>query len=51
MLIASLTINGHRCHVEEMLLLLDDFGIHGLALNGTKLGPQYLKERTMIMGY
>ena len=51
MSIASLNINGLRCHFEEIQLLLEDLGIHALALNETKLDPENPKELTMIMGY
>ena len=43
MSIASLTINGLRCHFEEIQLLLEDFDIHILALNETKVDPEHPK--------
>ena len=50
-LIASLNINGLRCHFDEIQLLLDDLGIHVMALNETKLDPGYPSELTTIPGY
>ena len=50
-LIASLNINGLRCHFEEIQLLLEDLGIHVMALNETKLDPEYPRELTSIPGY
>ena len=37
MVIASLNINGLRSHLDETKLLLNEKGIHILALNETKL--------------
>ena len=49
--IASLNINGLRGHFDELQLFLQSSGIHILALNETKLDPQYPKELTAIVGY
>ena len=49
--IASLNINGLRGHFDELQLFLENSGIHILALNETKLDPQYPKELTAIAGY
>ena len=51
MLIAILNINGLRCHFEEIQLLLEDLEIHVMALNETKLDPEYPRELTTIPGY
>ena len=49
--IASLNINGLRGHFDELQLFLQSSGIHILALNETKLDPQYPKELTAVAGY
>ena len=51
MAIASLNINGLRGHHDEIKLLLNDQGIHILALNETKLDASMPKELTEIPGY
>ena len=51
MLIASLNINGLRCHSEEIQLLLEDLRIHVMALNETKVDPEYPGELTNIPGF
>ena len=51
MLIASLNINGLRCHIEEIQLLLEDLGVHVMAVNETKLDPEYPRKLTIIPGY
>ena len=51
MAIASLNINGLRSHLDEVQLLIRDFGIQILALNETKLDPDYPKELTSVAGY
>ena len=48
---ASLTINGLRSHLDEIKLLLNDRGIHILALNETKLDASIPKELIEISGY
>ena len=49
--IASLNINGLRGHFDKLQLFLQSSGIHILALNETKLDPQYPKELTAVAGY
>ena len=49
--IASLNINGLRGHFDELQLFLQSSGIHILALNETKLVPQYPKELNAVAGY
>ena len=44
MTIASLNINGLRSHHDEIKLLLNDQGIHILALNETKLDASIPKN-------
>ena len=51
MAIASLNINGLRSHLDEVQLLIRSLGIHILALNETKLDPNYPKELTSLSGY
>ena len=51
MAIASLNINGLRSHLDEVQLLIRSLGIHILALNETKLDPNYPKELTSLPGY
>ena len=51
MTIASLNVNGLRSHLDEIKLLIKDQGIHILALNETKLGPDYPKQLTGVAGY
>ena len=51
MAIASLNVNGLRSHLDEVQLLINNLGIHILALNETKLDPNYPKELTCIAGY
>ena len=51
MAIASLNINGLCSHLDEVHLLIRDFGIQILALNETKLDPDYPKELTSVTGY
>ena len=51
MAIASLNINGLRNRLDEVQLLIRDLGIHILALNETKLNPEFPKEVTSVAGY
>ena len=51
MAIASLNINGLRSHLDEVQLLIRDLGIHILALNETKLDPEFPKELAGVAGY
>ena len=51
MAIASLNVNGLRSHLDEVKLLTNDLGIHILALNETKLDPNYPQELTHFQGY
>ena len=51
MVIASLNVNGIRSHLDEVQLLLNNLGIHILALNETKLDSSIAKELTDIAGY
>ena len=46
--IASLNVNGLRGHLDEVQIIN---GIHILALNETKLDPNYPKELTNLEGY
>ena len=49
--IASLNINGLRTHFDEAKVLIQNLGIHILALIETKLDPSFPKELTVINGY
>ena len=51
MAIASLNINGLRSHLDEVQLLIRDLGNQILALNETKLDPEFPKELTSVSGY
>ena len=51
MALASLNVNGLRSHFDEVELLIRSQGIHLLALNETKLDPNYPKDLTNIPGY
>ena len=51
MAIASLNINGLCNHHDEIKFLLNDKGIHILALNETKLDGPIPRELTDISGY
>ena len=51
MAIASLKVNGLRSHLDEVQLLINNLGIHFLALNETKLDPNYPIELTSVAGY
>ena len=51
MAIASLNVNGLRGNLDEIQVLINNLGIHILALNETKLDPNYPKELTSIAGY
>ena len=51
MAIASLKVNGLRNHLDEVQLLINNLGIHFLALNETKLDPNYPIELTSVAGY
>ena len=51
MAIASLNVNGLRSHLDEIQLLINNLGIHILALNETKLDPNYPIELTSVAGY
>ena len=51
MAIASLNVNSLRSHLDEVQLLINNLGIHILALNETKLDPNYPKELTSVAGY
>ena len=44
-------INGLRSHLDELKLMINDLGIHILALNETKLDPGYPKELTDVSGF
>ena len=46
----SLNINGLQSHLDEVQLLAIDLGIHILALNETKLDPDFPKELTSVAG-
>ena len=43
MAIASLNVNGLRGNLDEIQVLINNLGIHILALNETKLDPNYPK--------
>ena len=49
--IASLNINGLRTHLDEVKELIQNLGIHILALIETKLDPSFPKELAAINGY
>ena len=49
--IASLNVNGLRSHLDEAQQLIRSLGIRILALNETKLDPNYPKELTSLPGY
>ena len=51
MAIASLNVNGLRGNLDEIQVLINNLGIHILALNETKLDRNYPKELTSIAGY
>ena len=51
MVIASLNVNSLPAHHEEVKLLLHEKGIHLLALNETKIDPDYPRELLDIEGY
>ena len=51
MAIASMNINGLRSHLDEVQLLIRSLGIHILAINETKLDPNYPKELTSLPGF
>ena len=51
MAIASLNVNDLRGNLDEIQVLINNLGIHILALNETKLDPNYPKELTSIAGY
>ena len=51
MAIAPPNINGLCSHLDEVQLLIGSLGIHILALNETKLDPNYPKEWTSLFGY
>ncbi len=51
MVIASLNVNGLRSHLDEVQLLINELGIHILALNEAKLDPLFPKEITSLSGY
>ena len=51
MAIVSLNIKGLCSHLDEVLLLIRDLRIQILALNETKLDPEYPKELTTVAGY
>ncbi len=44
MVIAALNVKGLRNHLDEVQLLIYSLGIHILALNETKIDPNYPKE-------
>ena len=48
MAIASQNVNGLRSHLDEVRLLTNNLGIHILALNETKLDPNYPQEFTHL---
>ena len=51
MAIASLNVNGLRSHLDEVQLLMNNLGIHILALNENKLDPNHPKELISVAGY
>ena len=51
MAIASLKVNGMRSHLDEIKFLLNEKGIHILAMNEIKLDDSIPKELTEISGY
>ena len=51
MAIASLNVNGLRRNLDEIQVLIKNLGLHILALNETKLDPNFPKELTSIAGY
>ena len=51
MVIVSLNNNGLRSHLDEVQLLTKSLGIHILALNETKLDPNYPRELTSLPCY
>ena len=48
---AITSLNGLRGNLDEIQVLVNNLGIHILALNETKLDPNYPKELTSIAGY
>ena len=44
MAVGSLNVNSLRSHLDEVQLLINNLGIHILALNETKLDPNYQKS-------
>ena len=51
LVITSLSVNGLRSQLDEIQLLLNNLGIHILALNETQLGRSVAKELTNMTGY
>ena len=51
MSIASLNINGLHTHIDEVASIIQNLGIHILALCETKLRPSFPRELTAINGY
>ena len=51
MAIAYLNVNGLRSHLDEVQLLINNLGLHILALNEIKVNPLYPKELTSLAGY
>ena len=51
MAIASLNINSLCSHLDEVQILIRDLGIQIIALNETKLDPEFPKELTSVVGY
>ena len=49
--IASLNVNGLRSHHDEIHLLLRNHDIHIIAINETKLDPNYSTQLTRINGF
>ena len=50
LLMASLNVNGLRCHLDEINVLVKGMGIDILALNETKLDHSIEKQLTEITG-
>ena len=51
MVIASLNVNGLCSHFDELRSLIKDLEIHIIALNETKIGPEYPKALSKVSGY
>ena len=51
MAIASLNVDGLLSHLDEIKVLVNNVGMNILALNETKLDPNYPNELSSIAGY